>query len=261
MKSVRFLLLVAILAITISGCSHFHGNKDILFQASTINSLLEGIYDGDITYKDLKKHGDFGLGTFNALDGEMIGFDGKFYQVKADGIAYPVDDSQKTPFAVVTFFEPDKTVYLARPLDLKQLEEYLDKLVPTKNIFYAIKIKGDFEYIKTRSVPRQNKPYPRLVEVVKHQPIFEFHNVKGTMAGFLLPAYMKTINVPGYHLHFLTEDRKAGGHLLACRIKNVKIEIDYTSNLYLVLNKEGEFYKADLTKGKQTELEKIEKDK
>ena len=258
---IRSLLLVLILVIAISGCSHFQKDKDILFQASTINALLEGVYDGDITYEVLKKHGDFGIGTFNALDGEMIGFGGKFYQVKTNGIAYPVGNSQKTPFAVVTFFDPDKTVSLDNPIDLNQLEKYLDSLLLTKNIFYAIKIEGDFKYVKTRSVPRQQKPYPRLVEVVKQQTVFEFHNVKGTIAGFWMPAYIKGINVPAYHLHFLTEDRKSGGHLLACQLKDVEIEIDYTSNLYLVLNKQGKFYKVDLTKEKQTELEKVEKDR
>ena len=84
---------------------------------------------------------------------------------------------------------------------------------------------------------------------------------KGTIAGFRLPAYIKGINVPAYHLHFLTEDRKSGGHLLECQIENVRIEIDYTSNLYLVLNKQDKFYQADLTKERQTELEKIEKDR
>jgi acetolactate decarboxylase len=102
--------------------------------------------------------------------------------------------------------------------DYGQLEQYLDKLLPTENIFYAIKIEGTFKYIKTRSVPKQNKPYPPLVEVVKNQPTFEFHNVKGTIVGFRCPSYVEGINVPGYHLHFITGDKKAGGHLLECHL-------------------------------------------
>ena len=152
-----------------------------------------------------------GIGTFNGLDGEMIGLDGAFYQIKADGIAYLVDGSMRTPFAVVTFFESDQMVWLDKASDYKELEKYLDDLLPTPNIFYALKIEGIFEYIRTRSVPRQNKPYAPLVEVIKNQPIFEFHQVKGTMVGFCYPGYAKGINVPGYHLHFITEDRKEGG--------------------------------------------------
>ena len=263
MKTIRYLLvaiLLAIAAICLSGCSHVQENNDVLFQTSTINALLEGVYDGDISFQELKQHGGFGLGTVNALDGEMVGLEGKFYQVKADGIAYPVDDSMKTPFAVVTFFEPDKSALLGESINnYEQLTGYLDNLLPTKNIFYAIKIEGVFEYIKTRSVPKQNKPYSPLVEAVKSQSTFEFQNVVGTMVGFRCPAYAEGVNVPGYHLHFITKDRKAGGHLLECQMQNVTIEIDYTSNFYMVLPQSGEFYKVDLTKGKQKELEKVER--
>lgn len=256
---IRSLLLLAILFVSLFGCSHLRENRDVLFQTSTINALLEGVYDGDTTFNELKKHGDFGIGTFNELDGEMIGLENKFFQIKADGKVYPVDAGMKTPFAMVTFFEPDKTVLLDKSMDCKQMEQYVDNLLPTQNIFYAVRIEGDFTYIKTRSVPRQNKPYPRLVEVVKNQPTFEFHNVKGTIAGFWLPDYMKGINVPGYHFHFITDDRKTGGHLLECKVQDVRIEIDYTPELYMVLPERDEFYRSDLTKERLKELENIEK--
>ncbi|RZN15150.1 MAG: acetolactate decarboxylase [Methanosarcinales archaeon] len=251
-------LIIAVVAI--SGCSHVQENNDILFQTSTINALLNGVYDGDITFQELKQHGGFGLGTVDALDGELIGLDGKFYQVKADGIAYLVNDSMETPFAAVTFFEPDKSALLDEPINNhEQLNGYLDNLLPTKNIFYAIKIEGDFEYVKTRRVPKQNKPYPPLVEVVKNQSTFEFHDVEGTMVGFRCPDYVEGVNVPGYHLHFITKDKKAGGHLLECRMQNVTIEIDYTSDFYMVLPQSDEFYKVDLTEGKEKELVKVER--
>jgi len=259
MKTIRYLLVTMLFVVATSGCTHLAKNKDVLFQISTINALLEGVYDGEIVYGELNKHGDFGLGTFNALDGEMIGLEGKFYQIKADGIAYAVDDSQKTPFAVVTFFEADKSVWLDKTLNFAQLTQYLDQLIPSPNTFYAVKIEGFFDYILTRSVPRQNKPYPRLVEVVKNQPTFELHKVRGTIIGFRLPKYIEGINVPGYHFHFITEDRKTGGHLLECRPGKVKIEIDYSSELYLVLPKHGQFHKINLSPEKQAELEKIEK--
>jgi acetolactate decarboxylase len=258
-RIIRYLLASAFVVIAASGCSHLQENEDVLFQISTINALLEGVYDGDITYQELKQHGNFGIGTFNRLDGEMIGLDGKFYQIKADGTAHSVDGSMRTPFAVVTFFEPDRSVLLDKAADYSHLEEYINNLLPTQNIFYAIKIEGTFRYIKTRSVPGQNKPYPRLVEVVKNQPSFEFHDVEGTMVGFWCPDYVEGINVPGYHIHFITKDRKSGGHLLQCQMENVEIEIDYTSGFYMVLPKGGEFHKVDLTKEKQAELEKVEK--
>lgn len=239
MKIIRYLLVVTSLVIAISGCSCLQENKDVLFQTSTMNAILERDYDGEITYKELKKHGDFGIGTFNGLDGELFALEGKFYRIKADGLAYPVDDSMKTPFAVVTFFEPDKSVLLDGAFDYKQLQQYLDNLLPTKDIFYAIKIEGTFKYVKARNIPKQNKPYPQFSEVVKNQLIFEFHDVEGTIVGFRSPAYVEGMSVPGYHLHFITKDRKTGGHLLECQVQDVKIEIDYTPEFHVVLSESG----------------------
>jgi acetolactate decarboxylase len=255
----QLLLVTIFLVFVISGCATHLQNRDILYQTSTINALLEGVYDGNLDYKSLKQHGNFGIGTFEELDGEMIGFDGKFYQIKADGTAYPASDSKKTPFAVVTFFESDKSVPLDKVDDYKQLGQLLDSNFPTKNIFYAIRIDGNFKYIKTRSVPKQNKPYIRLVDVVKNQPTFEFRNVDGTIVGYWCPSYAEGVNVPGYHFHFLTKDKKSGGHLLECQMENVKAEIDYTSNFYMELPNNTDFYKVDLEKNKKSELGKVEK--
>jgi len=235
MKTIRYLFLVVFFSIAISRCSYFPQNRDVLFQTSNMNAIFAGVYDGEMGYKELRRHGDFGIGTFNGIDGELFGLDGKFYQIKADGIAYPVIDSMKTPFAIVTFFEPDKSILLDKASDYNELQGNLDNLLPAKDIFYAIKIEGPFKYIKTRSIPKQNKPYLPFDEAVKTQITFEFHNVEGTMVGFRCPSYMEGINNPGYHMHFITKDRKTGGHLLECRMENVKIEIDYTPEFHMAL--------------------------
>ena len=189
----------------------------------------------------------------------MLELDGRAYQIKTDGVAYAVNDSMKTPFAVVTFFEPDETIFLNRTMNQTQFPDYLESKFPTKNIIYAIKIKGNFEYIKTRSVPGQKKPYPKLVEVTKNQSTFEFHKANGTMIGFWLPVYMKGTNVAGYHFHFITDDRKAGGHVLEYILGNASIEIDYTYDFLIDLPKTEDFYRVNLEGDKQAELEKVEK--
>lgn len=111
-------------------------NRDILFQVSTIPALMMGVYDGSITIGELAKYGDFGIGTLANLDGEMVELDGKFYQVKLDGTVSPVPDDAKTPFAEVTYFDDDHTFTLDKPLDLNQLQAYIDTLLPTTNIFF-----------------------------------------------------------------------------------------------------------------------------
>ncbi len=266
MKNHNYLLiivaLVVILIITMSNdldMFKFNQDRDILYQTSTINALIEGVYDGETTFKQLHKHGDIGLGTFNSLDGEMIGLDGEFYQIKTDGIAYLVNDSMQTPFAVMTFFDSDETLIVSESMNYTELESYLDDKLTTKNSFIAIKMDGVFNYVKTRSVPRQDKPYRPLVEVVENQSIFEFHNIEGTMIGFRTLDYMKGVNVPGYHIHFINKERTAGGHLLNVQLEETKIMMDYTSEFFMVVPENKEFHQAELSGDNQHELEKIEK--
>ena len=262
--------LLCLLFVTAAGCSTnvpFPGyadnpisERETLVQISTIDALLAGIYDGVVTLETLKRYGDFGIGTFEGLDGEMAGFDGSFYQVKADGIAYPASDSMETPFASVTFFDSDCKARLSEGMNYGQLEKFLDGMLPTSNIFYAIKIEGTFSYMKTRSVPRQKKPYPPLVEVTKNQPVFEFGDVEGTMAGFRCPSYINGVNVPGYHLHFLTENKDAGGHVLEFKTEEAVASLDYTSDFLMILpGEDSDFYLVDLTQDKEEELGEAEK--
>lgn len=239
-------------------CQYLQVDRETLFQTSTIGALVEGVDEGDTTVKELKQHGDFGIGTFDDLDGEMIELDGEFYQIKSDGHAYPVKDSMKTPFATVTFWQPDMTVLLDRSLNYQGLQAYLDSLIPTKNMFYAIKIQGSFDYVQARSVPRQ-RHHTRLAEAAAHQPTFEFHNIAGTLAGFWTPPFMQAVNVPGYHLHFITQDRKLGGHLLECRTREVTIGIHHTPEFHMAVPETTDFLEADLSQDTSAELNQAEK--
>ena len=53
---------------------------------------MSGLYQEHFTIGQLKAQGDFGLGTFNLLDGEMIVLKGKVYQAKANGEVIEVTD-------------------------------------------------------------------------------------------------------------------------------------------------------------------------
>jgi acetolactate decarboxylase len=229
-----------------------------LFQTSTIDALLDGKYEGDISFSELEWQGDFGLGTFDALDGEMVGLDGVFYQVKAYGRAYGVDKQMKTPFAVVTFFEPKTILPLTSPMDYAALCAYLDRVAGDSTMCYTVRVDGHFRYVKTRSVPRQHKPYPPLAEAVKHQPTFEFHDVRGSLVGFRFPDYVQGLNVSGYHFHFITEDRSAGGHLLECRVAHGELRVDHESDLWLELPPGVDEAMPDLTASRKEALRRIE---
>jgi acetolactate decarboxylase len=230
-----------------------------VYQYATINALMEGGFDGDMTLAALQKKGSFGIGTFNELDGEMIGFDNHFYQIKSDGKAYAVAPSQKTPFAVVTNFSKDQTFSSTQTLDLKKLYILLDSLSPNKNLYVGYKIKVKCQTLKTRSVSKQTKPYPLMVDAVKKQSVFEMQTISGTLVGFRFPEFMKGLNVPGYHFHFISDDKKSGGHVLDLSASNFEIEIDFMDDFKLHIPNNVDFNRLNLTKTKAEDLEKVEK--
>jgi acetolactate decarboxylase len=239
-----------------------NSSEDVLFQSSAITALQQGVFDGSMTYEELASHGDFGIGTINSVDGEMVELDDQFYQIKADGLVYPVNNSMKTPFAIVTDFAPDKEMKFYASGDgsanLTMLQRYLDNQMPSENIFYAIRIHGLLDYIKTRSLPAQAKPYTTLAEATENQSVFEMFNQSGTLVGFWSPAFVSGINVPGYHFHFLNDKKTAGGHVLDLRMKNASVAFDYALELFVDLPQEKEFLLADLSEANQEDLEKAE---
>ena len=187
-----------------------------LYQVSTATALVEGVYQGAVRVGTLREHGDLGLGTFEGLDGEMVILDGRFFQVRSDGSVRECDDDVMSPFAVITRFAPDETVTLEQCPDLSHLASQFDALRTSDNFFFALRVDGHFDYVHTRAMCRTAEGVG-LVKAAAVQPEFEFHDVSGTLVGFWTPEYAKTLNVPGYHLHFLSEDRRCGGHLLQCR--------------------------------------------
>jgi acetolactate decarboxylase len=257
-KTISELLSVIFLALLLSGqCTA--QDDDVLFQVSTIDALMQGVFDGICSFDDLMEQGDFGIGTFDALEGEMIALDGKCYQVKADGVAYPVLGNMTAPFATVTRFEMDQTATLENAGNFSELSRQIDRYLPSRNAFYALRIDGTFPYVQTRSVPRQEKPYPRLAEAVENQSVFNFTNVTGSVVGVWAPDFARGVNVPGYHLHFITEDRKAGGHILEIQVSNATAQVDVTAGFAMQLPSSGDFYNVNLSGDLQEELERIEK--
>lgn len=246
-------------AIIVQALERLLGDEDqTVFQTSTVNALMEGASTGEMTMGELKTHGDFGLGTFDGLDGEMIELDGKVFQVRADGHARPVEDSTRTPFATVSFFKADESAQLDRPCDQAEMLATVATMLPSQNIFHALRIEGRFDYVKTRAVAKQDKSVG-LEQAAREEPVFEFHDVEGTIVGFFTPDYLRGVNLPGYHLHFITADRSAGGHMLDCRTAHVTIKIHHTPEFELGTPGTEEFLKADLSRDHTAAIRKIER--
>jgi acetolactate decarboxylase len=251
--------LIALVAVVLwlTGCQS--APRDTVTQFSTIDAVLAGAYDGQMSLGELRRHGDFGIGTFHALDGEMILLDGVFYQVRADGVVARPEDSVLTPFASVVSLRPECVTLIAQATDFAAFRARTDAAVPNLNNFCAVKAVGRFSSVKVRSVPAQKKPYPPLVEVTKNQSVFTARDIRGTLVGFRTPDFGKGVNVPGYHIHFLSEDRAFGGHVLDFTMEEGSIQLDYCPKLFLILPEAGDFGKINLGVDRTMELEKAEK--
>lgn len=186
-----------------------------VYQVSTIASLLGGGYDGIVTVGTLLRHGDFGLGTYNGVDGEMVVLNGRAYRCSVDAVAHPAPATMRTPFAVVTDFQPQSTVAVAAGQSLDQIEAALDALPLSASRIVAVRIVGRFRTMQVRSEPKQQPPYRPLAEVIKtQQVVHDLGAVDGTLVRFRFPATASSVNVAGWHFHFITADNTRCGHVL-----------------------------------------------
>ncbi len=258
-KTPAITCITLLLTLVLPACRTAPSNG--ITQVATIDALLAGVYDGHLSLEKLRTYGDFGIGTFAALDGEMILLDGVFYQIRGDGKVYRPALSERTPFACVTPFTADLRERIAGPVSMQALEAQIDVLVPQTNRFCAFIARGEFRQMQTRSVPAQRKPYPPLVAVTKTQPVFNLSDIRGTLIGFRSPAFVKGVNVPGYHMHFLADDHSGGGHVLAFKMTRSTLEVETVHdwlNIYLPSASEA-FNAADLARDRAAELEAAEK--
>ncbi len=251
------LLPLAALAIALN--AQAGGPRDTLYQVSTIDALLSGIYDPLVRLGDVLPHGDFGLGTFEALDGELILLEGKVYRAGADGTVTLRPPATGTPFVAVTQFDTDQVLEVPAGLDYAGFKTWLESHLPSRNIPYAVRLDGRFDQVSYRSVPRQSRPFRPLGEV--QQSFFEQGATAGTLVGFWCPDFTKGVNVPGFHLHFLSDDRRHAGHLLDFRLASGKVQLDLTDDWDVKLPMTPAFLDRDLAGDRSAALHAIEQGK
>ncbi len=242
-----------ILAALFYGCGSSESStldkEGSLYQVSTINALLSGIYDGDVSVRDVARHGDFGLGTFDGIDGEMVVFDGVVYQVRYDGNVTKAGADTGVPFASVHHFISDENGTLDAIVSYQALEQALNEDTACQNYPCAFRIHGQFQSIKVRSEPKVSRPYPPLSAYISaNQTFFTAADINGTLIGYRFPEYFSNINVAGYHFHFLSDERNFGGHVLELSLRHAVIERDLLSGFELALPLTSAFAEANLSR-------------
>lgn len=233
--------------------------SNIIYQTGTINSLLEAVYSGDKTVGDLLQRGDFGLGTYDRVDGEMIVYDGICYHAASDGKLDIASSQQKIPFAVVSKFDCHKTVSV-KNFSFSELEEYLLPHLVSPNIVYAIKVSAGFRQISLRSEACGTSQKTHLSELLpKIQEKCNYDNVSGVLVGVWYPHYMANLNVPGFHFHFVDDKRTFGGHVFAFDLIDGVAEIQEIHTLNIDLINTKDFHKANLDNQDGDALASVEK--
>lgn len=235
-------------------------NNDFVYQYSIMDALQAGVYDGNMTFGELRKKGNFGIGTFNGLDGEMIMLDDKVYKMRYDGSILPVPDKDSTPLAFVKYFKADTSFTITgNRLSYADIQSKI-LAVLNKNEMYAIKLKGTFTTMRGRSVIPPKRPYPELAEHIKNggQSNFNFNSITGTCVGFLMPGYMARANIAGYHVHFINDSLTRGGHIFDFTTDKLTIEIDHIQGTTIELNTHPDFDKTDFSKDRVKDIKKIE---
>jgi acetolactate decarboxylase len=239
MKKLIFVLSV----IVIAGCAT--QDHDNIFHYSVLKALDNGVLEGSMTLGELKQHGGLGLGTFNGLNGELIADDGVIYRVDAGGEVTIPEDGELTPYAVVCFYEEDHSLGMEGGIDYPSLKRFLEDELPSRNLFYGLRIRGTFEYIKCGGASLQERPYNKsIAQMLEGRPIFEAENISGTLVGFWCPDYIGDINTSGPHLHFLADDHSIGGHLMEFSSDALQIGYDTKTGYSFVLPENDDLMNA-----------------
>jgi len=228
-----------------------------LFQVSTSGALVAGLYSGQVSSGMILLHGDFGLGTFANLDGEMVVLDGQVYRIQGNGKVSEAPADAAAPFAVVTRFAPQVDLEIPPTDSLNSLTGLCDEHRASNNIFFAFRLDGQFHHVRTRAVSPPGGQ-GRLVDAAKAQAEFEFNEIKGTLVGLWSPGFSTAFSIPGYHFHFISDDRLHGGHLLACSSGALRLRMEPLTDFRLALPESESFLKADLSKNDDNELAYVE---
>jgi acetolactate decarboxylase len=229
-----------------------------LFQVSTSAALVEGLYQGAVQVSRLLRHGDFGLGTFVDLDGEMVVLEGVCYRVASDGMVTNVDGDCLVPYAVVTRFSAEFAGPSQKVNSFSELVAVCDGLRSSQNAFYAFRVEGKFSFVKTRVM--KEVPHGRGLKAASSaQEEFKLEDQEGTLVGLWSPGFAGSFSVPGYHFHFLSADRKKGGHVLECRADDVRIDGCAMYEMHVSLPETAEFLQADLSRDPSEDLMSAER--
>jgi len=219
-------------------------------QFSFVDALVAGLFDGAFPASQVTASGTLGVGCGDALDGELVLLDDGLHVCRAEGVS-PVGPDARLPFAEVVDFTPTFTRQLTGPLSEADFEELVDSLVPSHNLFYAIRLDGVFDSLTVREAQKQQRrpgeqSFPGLADAVKSQHETTVGETAGTLLGFKGPDVFQGLSVADYHLHYLAEDRLFGGHSMDFQLRSGTLSIEAYASFTVHLPEVESYLEAEL---------------
>ncbi len=256
-KEIPLVAAVVVILVGVSVYCVFSGDHseeakdcDTIYQVSLIDALMKGDYYGSVTVGELKQHGDTGLGTFDALNGELIMYKGTVYQALSDGTLRVADDSTKVPFANTAFMETDFSESGVSATSSESLMEAMSQTVSShgKNSMYVAVIEGTFDTLTIRSENSQTEPYEPFDVVIKRDEVrWDYSSISGTIVALYFPQYAGSFNSAGWHFHFISDDHTKGGHVLSLSVSNCNITYNKITSLNVVTPSGDYFQNLDFS--------------
>ncbi len=233
-----------------------------MYQVSTLQALALGYSRAVITVEELLQKGDTGLGTFEDVNGEMILMEGRCYRADQDGQVAVVPPETGVPFAAVAGLSGEQRFSLGAMPDIEAIRTELTRKIEERfglNSMHVVRIDGEFEKVDARSEAPYRSHHVSLKEILSgNQKAFLFENIRGSLVGVYFPDYMDGINMPGWHLHFLSEDRTKGGHVFDVSIRAGEAQVDKLNGIEIDLPKEAAFDTYSLKQDLQAEIKSVE---
>lgn len=236
--------------------------SNIIYQVSTLQALALGYTRPVVTVQELMEHGDTGLGTFENVDGEMIILDGICYQAKQDGSIIRSEDSSGVPFAVVGSIKDGRKFAMEEKQDISAIKLELTLRIEEDfglNSIHIARIDGWFHNVHARAGAPYRSQHVSLKDILsKTQKDFCFERLYGTLVCVYYPDYMDGINASGWHLHFLSKDRKFGGHVFEVSMRSGECLLQKMDRIEIQLPREAAFDTYSLKEASQDEIEEVE---
>lgn len=221
------LLMLVSLGLLVTSCSKDDGDTPSatavdMYQVNSIKLLLAGGYDGTVSVGNLRTHGDTGLGCFDKANGEMIVLHDTVYQCTYDSVAGTkggikvevASGSQLVPFADVAWMKSSQSLGTYPGGTMADFEKWLNARVDTTKT-YVCTMTGTLSELLVRTELGQVQPYKAFAQVLEtDERRFDERDIAGTLVVLYAPYSQSDECGSGWHFHFISSDRKIGGHAL-----------------------------------------------